>query len=55
MGQRHNTRLLLAGARVLKELAFVRLRRTALRASGRLARARVARSRSAIRWATEGG
>jgi hypothetical protein len=45
----HNTRLLLSGAYALKEMAFVRLPAQVLRPSGRLASARVARSRSAIR------
>jgi len=44
-----NQRLLLAGAHVLKELVFVRQRAYALRATSRLARERVARSRNAIR------
>ena len=44
-----NTRLLLAGAYVLKEVEVVRLAAHALRASGRLASRRVARSRSAGR------
>jgi len=46
---RPNQRLLLAGAHALKELEVVRQRAHALRASGRLARARIARSRNAIR------
>jgi len=45
----HNKRLLLAGALVLKEVVFVRLGRTALRATARLDKRRVARSRNAIR------
>jgi hypothetical protein len=46
-----NTRLLLAGAHVPKELVFVRQRAHALRASDRPAKARVARSRNGIRYA----
>jgi hypothetical protein len=41
--------LLLPGADVLKEVVFVRLARIALRASGRIASVRVARSRNAMR------
>ena len=44
-----NQRLLLAGAHVLKELEVVRQRVHALRAGGRLAKGRVARSRNASR------
>ena len=44
-----NQRLLLAGGRVLKELVFVRMAAHAVRASGRRAGVRVARSRNAIR------
>ncbi len=46
---RHNKRLLLPDAFVLKELAVVRLRGTALWTSARCASARFARSRSAVR------
>jgi len=42
-------RLLLAGVHVLKELEVVRHRAHALRTGARLARARVARSRNALR------
>lgn len=48
---RHNKRLLLPGAYVLKEVWFVRLAVPALRASQQLASGRVARSRNASRYA----
>jgi hypothetical protein len=48
-----NPQLVLAGAHVLKEVVFVRLWRTALRASGRTAEARVARSTTASRYAAQ--
>jgi len=44
-----NMRLLLAGAHALKEFVFVRWRAHTLRASGRLANRRLARSRNAVR------
>jgi hypothetical protein len=44
-----NPQLVLAGADVLKEFVFVRLRRTALRTSSRPAKGRVARSTTASR------
>jgi len=46
-----NQQLVLAGRVRLKEFVFVRLGRTALRASGRLATVQVARSTTAIRYA----
>ena len=50
-GAPSNQRLLLAGARVVKEFAFVRLAAYAVRASIQFASERVARSRNAVRWA----
>lgn len=49
MGPLPNKRLLLAGAYVLEELVLVRLATHASRASSRLAKGRVARSRNLIR------
>lgn len=46
---RSNKHLLLPGANVFKEIVFVRQRAHAIRPSGRLASARVARSRNADR------